>query len=274
MVHFANHDASHGYTQGAGRWGNGESDSLEVDGTTYEIYGGGGDRDCSSGTSSAYATAGFNGGRPMYTWTGDEYSGLVANGFTPHSMSGDTCDDGYEFKAGDGLLRTGVHTAMCISDSQLAEFSINEYGTITGGQVGDQTGNECKIRSISGTNWNWCFECPTIEEEEIMTDQDKKDIAAAVWNWVLGKDGKFGNPEQMEAWRFVSWTNSDTASLNAELLGSHTRATDGLEGVKTRDQIDHMDVFINKTNDAVSELQTKTAELDSKLDAILKAVSK
>ena len=160
MEHLVTH-WFHGYTQGWGRWGDGEG-TCPVDGVDGTIYVEQGDRDCSAGTISAYEAAGISCGGA--TWTGNALDCMLSTGnFRAHRMSdGYNCDDGYIAQRGDAYLahHSGFeHMAMCISayPDLLAEFSISENGTIYG-QTGDQTGFESKISAFYG-GWDWCLEC-------------------------------------------------------------------------------------------------------------------
>lgn len=165
MEHLAEH-WFHGYTQGWGRWGDGEGTcSVETPiGTCYVEQG---DRDCSAGTVSAYEAAGIDCGGA--SWTGDALDCMLSTGnFRAHRMSdGYYCDDGYIAQRGDAYLahHDGFqHMAMCVSSDPdlLAEFSGNEFGGILGGQVGDQTGWESHITGFYG-GWDWCLECIVTE---------------------------------------------------------------------------------------------------------------
>ena len=145
MEHFAAHVA-HGYNQGQQRYGDGSIEKLVINGTV--VYVAGGDRDCSWGVLDALKAAGFDIGGATYT--GDMRSNLTARGWAWKPMS-------YIAKRGDIYLNERDHTAMCVSDvpDMLAEFSINEHGTITGGQVGDQTGRECLVRPFYTPSFGW-----------------------------------------------------------------------------------------------------------------------
>ena len=92
------------------------------------------DYDC----SSLVATALYNAGFPVKpsSWTGNLEEQLRKCGF-------DDCSK--PWKAGDIHLSTWNHVNMSINESQIAEATINEKGTVSGGQTGDQTGNEIRI---------------------------------------------------------------------------------------------------------------------------------
>lgn len=140
MEHLCAHSV-HGYSQGSNRWGNGQVETLNIDGKTYSFYGG--DRDCSSAVISAYEAAGIPVQSQGATYTGNMKSVFVNSGyFEVMPMS-------YIAQRGDVYLNEQNHTAMCVSSvpDKLAEFCINENGQITGGLEGDQTGVESQIRS-------------------------------------------------------------------------------------------------------------------------------
>ena len=147
-------DPAHGYTQGAGRWGSGGYEVVTVEGTGYSIALG--DRDCSSAVIDCWKTVllgtDYQGALDSATYTGNMRSVFVGSGlFEWHPMG-----DGYIAQRGDIYLNEVSHTAMCISSEpdMLAEFSINELGTITGGQVGDQTGRESRVAGYYSFPWD------------------------------------------------------------------------------------------------------------------------
>lgn len=142
MEHLCSHDW-HGYTQG-NRWGDGTTETLDIDGHEYVIVGG--DRDCSSAVISAYNAAGLG---TSATYTGNMRSAFVATGlFEVRGMD-------YVAQRGDVYLNDANHTAMCVSAEPdvLAEFSISENGTIYG-NVGDQTGSESHIAPYYDYPWD------------------------------------------------------------------------------------------------------------------------
>ena len=158
MEHLCDHDW-HGYTQGGGRWGDGEG-TCPVNTPIGTCYVEQGDRDCSSAVISSYEAAGISCGGATYT--GNMYDCMVGTGnFRGHWMSdGYNCDDGYVAKRGDCYLNTTSHTAMCTSavPDLLAEFSIAEDGSIYG-RTGDQTGWESVSgKAFYGFPWNWVLE--------------------------------------------------------------------------------------------------------------------
>ena len=158
MEHLVDHDW-HGYTWDA-RWGDGEG-VCEVQTPIGTCYLEQGDRDCSSGVISSYEAAGISCGGAVYT--GNMKVCMLGTGnFRAHRMSdGYNCDDGYIAQRGDTYLNEVNHTAMCISSEpdMLAEFCINEFGGVYGGQTGDQTGGESRRARFYRYPWDWCLEC-------------------------------------------------------------------------------------------------------------------
>lgn len=154
----------HGYTQGGGRWGQGPNGPcyVEVGGRVYEVPGN--DFDCSSSVKKAWELAlqgspyegafGYNGYDKDGAWrswyTGNEIDLFCGSGlfsWEPMSFIADT---------GDLYLNVQSHVAMCQTQvpDVLSEFYINEYGTTTGGQVGDQTGGESWVRAYYSFPWD------------------------------------------------------------------------------------------------------------------------
>ena len=158
MEHLVDHDW-HGYTWDA-RWGDGEG-TCPVETPIGTCHVEQGDRDCSSAVISSYTAAGISCGGATYT--GNMKSCMLATGnFRAHRMGdGYNCDDGYIAQRGDTYLNETNHTAMCISSEpdMLAEFCINEFGGVYGGQTGDQTGGESRRGDYYGFPWDWCLEC-------------------------------------------------------------------------------------------------------------------
>ena len=124
-------DNSHGYDQSS-RWGNP-------------------DYDCSALVIDLYKKLGV----PLTcTYTGNMFGDMLANGFKNvtntvnlNSWSG--------LVPGDVLLNVANHTAIYVGNGMIVQASINEKGTTTGGQPGDQTGNEIAIKPYYNYPWNY-----------------------------------------------------------------------------------------------------------------------
>ena len=126
-------DPSHGYDQ-ANRWG-----------PNY---------DCSSFVISAWEYAGVPVKAAGASYTGNMLSSFLKCGFR-NVLSLVNTSTGYGLKKGDVLLNTANHTELYIGDGKDVKASINEKGTTTGGQSGDQTGNEIRISSYYNYPWNY-----------------------------------------------------------------------------------------------------------------------
>ena len=178
MEHLVDHNA-HGYTQGSGRFGSGGYEVVTVGGVDYTLALG--DRDCSSAVIDCWRTAligtAWEGTLDAATYTGNMRSVFVASGlFEWHPMG-----DGYIAQRGDIYLNEVSHTAMCISavPDMLAEFSINEFGGITGGQVGDQTGSESHRRAYYDFPWDGILSYNGKADEMALSDSDINRIVDA-----------------------------------------------------------------------------------------------
>lgn len=137
MINIAN-DASHGYDQ-IYRWGER------------------GDYDCSGLVITAYENAGVRVKSSGATYTGNMYNVFRKMGFSDVTGS---CNlsNGSGMQRGDVLLNHIHHTAMYIGGGQVAQASINEKGTATGGQPGDQKqlqGLKGEINICAYYNYPW-----------------------------------------------------------------------------------------------------------------------
>lgn len=131
-------DNSHGYDQ-ANRWG-----------PNY---------DCSSLLISAWEQAGVPVKSKGATYTGNMYSVFTSCGFKDVSSSVNI-SNGSGIQRGDVLLNHADHTAMSTGNGQIVQASINEFGGVTGGQSGDQTGAEIQVRSYYNYPWNCVLRYP------------------------------------------------------------------------------------------------------------------
>ena len=137
MTEIAN-DASHGYDQ-IYRWGEK------------------GDYDCSSLVITSWQNAGVPVKADGASYTGNMYDVFLNRGFS--DVTG-TCNlaSGSGMKRGDVLLNHVHHTAMYLGNGQIAQASINEKGTVSGGQPGDQRqlrGQKGEINICGYYNYPW-----------------------------------------------------------------------------------------------------------------------
>lgn len=103
------------------------------------------DYDCSSLIWWGLHNAGFNVG--TYAFNTDMMPSVLAlAGFkqVPKNIS--------TMERGDILLKSG-HTELYIGNQQVLGAHSNEFGGITGGRTGDQTGNEISITPYYDTGW-------------------------------------------------------------------------------------------------------------------------
>lgn len=171
MEHLCTH-ASHGYSQYS-RQGDGGTETVTLsDGTTVTVATG--DRDCSSAVIDAWSKAvpGCTGGA---TYTGNMRSNFVKSGLFEWHPWG----DGYTAKRGDVYLNETHHTAMCLGNGKLGEFSISETGGIDGAE-GDQTGWESHICNFYTYSKGWDGILAYKGDDDILTDTDIKKIADAI----------------------------------------------------------------------------------------------
>ena len=127
-------DPNYGYDQ-AKRWGE---------------YG---DYDCSSAVIQAWELAGVPVKSSGATYTGNMRGVFLRCGFEDVTAGIDLAT-GSGLQRGDVLLNIANHTAMYCGNGMEVEASINELGTVTGGQPGDQTGREFLVRHYRNYPWD------------------------------------------------------------------------------------------------------------------------
>lgn len=126
----ANND--HGYDQ-AQRWGP--------------------DFDCSSLVIEVWEAAGVPVKSRGATYTGNMYKVFLECGFEDVTSEVDL-NTGSGLVRGDVLLNHVHHVSMYTGGGVLAEAAINEHGTVSGGESGDQTGREIRTRTYYNYPWN------------------------------------------------------------------------------------------------------------------------
>ena len=260
-AHLCNHDW-HGYTQGSGRWGDGEGIcSVTVDGREYQLAQG--DRDCSSSVIDCWSRAlegtPYEGALDGATYTGNMRSVFTASGlFEWRPMS-------YTAQRGDVYLNERDHTAMCQSavPDVLSEFCINERGGIVGGQVGDQTGDESHVRGYYDYPWDGILHYngkANDEEEEDMTPE-QSGMLADIHNRVTRTDGQ-GHPvaQGHDILGRVCMIQEQVGDVHAQVTRTDTAGHDNPDG---------HDIY-----GRVQIIEREVREMDGKLDAILAALGK
>ena len=125
-----------------------------------QTYRDGPDYDCSSLICHAYAEAGLN-TMPGYTpSTHTMYEVFLAAGFQD-ATAAVNLQTGSGVIRGDVLLNIQNHTAMSIGSGQVVQASQNEFGGISGGQTGDQTGQEIWIAGYYNYPWDKVLRYPS-----------------------------------------------------------------------------------------------------------------
>lgn len=176
MIDIANDD-SHGYDQ-TYRWGE---------------YG---DYDCSSFIITAFENSGIPLKTNGATYTGDLKQVALRTDFTTIDIS--DWNDTSQFKIGDIILNEHYHVACYIGNGQIVHASINELGTATGGQPGDQTGKEICVRDYYIYSHGW--DCVLRYK-------------------VSGSGGGGGTePSEGEVWKDIIKTPYNTKQLNGEQI--------------------------------------------------------
>lgn len=180
-------DDSHGYSQGAGRWGP--------------------DYDCSSLIITAYENAGI----PVKT----------AGALTTHNMLETFRKCGFYVirdwnrQTGAGLIRGDVllnvqhHTEIYIGNGQLLKASANEFGGALGGKVGDQTGNEIRISGYYSYPWDYALRYGNQAEQYTGTS------SLTSFNYALTGSLK-PDPSQIHA--YIVSVDRNTSSVNVDKL--------------------------------------------------------
>lgn len=178
-------DERFGYTQGPGRWG-GDGDTENWNVLGHSMLFTVGDRDCSSSVCDVWAEClrgtAYEGVLARATYTGNMREVFTASGlFEWKPMS-------FIAEPGDVYLNEQYHTAMCVSQYPdiLTEFSLNEFGGIVGGRVGDQTGGESRARAYYDFPWdgilhyNGGADYDPEKEDDMVTNEDIEAIAEEV----------------------------------------------------------------------------------------------
>lgn len=192
-------DNSHGYDQ-IYRWGEK------------------GDFDCSAAVIQACENAGIPVKSNGATYTGNMLAVFKKCGFKDVTSSVNL-STGSGLKRGDVLLNTSHHTAMYCGNGKEVEASINEKGTATGGNPGDQTGKEFLVRSYRNYPWTNVLR---YQDGASGSGSSEKKTVAEIANEVIA--GVWGNGDaRKNAITAAGYNYSEVqAAVNAKLSGSST----------------------------------------------------
>lgn len=195
--------------------------------------------DCSSFVISLLQKHGYDTGNATYT--GDMSKELCAHGWVRFHNNGSP-------QRGDILLNDSRHVAMYIGDGLLIQASCGEPGhCVSGGAAGDQTDYETNCKEYYDEPWNcylrYCGE--TEDDMSVFTDAHKNDSIA--------------NDSGADPRTRLEYVDEYTGDLWRQLVNPHDNVCNGQKQVFTKDQIDYID--------------QRVLEIDSKVDAILKAVT-
>lgn len=116
-----------------------------------------GNFDCSSFVSAALTVGGYFETNPQFN-TGNQPQVLEQAGFTRVASSASSATD---LQAGDILIASGRHTAIYIGNGQIAETGHDENNQSSGGQPGDQTGDENLVREFYNYPWDMVYRAPS-----------------------------------------------------------------------------------------------------------------
>jgi len=109
------------------------------------------DYDCSSFLIAAYDQAGIGLTAAGASYTGNMRAAALAAGFLEVAWNNDPA----LLMRGDIILKESSHVVMSIGNGQLVAASINELGSATGGQTGDQTGAEIHTQAYYVHSGGW-----------------------------------------------------------------------------------------------------------------------
>lgn len=131
------------------------------------------DYDCSSLIAHCLYSAGFLGVNEQL-YTGNLYSSLIREGFEEIPDTG-------IWKPGDIHLTPFKHCCMSVNVIEIAEATANEFGGITGGKVGDQTGKEIYIHKYYVPSYGWTYHLRYTPKVYKTTYDIAKEVIAGAW---------------------------------------------------------------------------------------------
>lgn len=206
------------------------------------------DYDCSSLVATALYEAGFN--VSPYSWTGNLESQLRRCGFV---------DCKAPWLPGDVHLNIQHHVCMSINPAQIAQASINEKGTATGGKTGDQTGKEIWIRDYYEYSGGWDVH---LRYKDQNAEEQSGGSIDAVAREVIA--GKWGNGETRKTLLTDAGYDYNTVQAKVNALLTETES-------KSNEEI-ALEVIIGKWGNG-TERQQKLTDAGYNYSAIQKLVN-
>ncbi len=133
-------DDSHGYSQTNDRFGHPD---FDCSGLMYQC--------------------GYDAGYDLPR-SGTRYTGTILQHFRAAGWSAEPFDGNvWDLEPGDIVLNVGNHVEACVEPGYFGGAHIDEHGNISGGQPGDQTGNEVSICGayVYSDGWDWVLTPPS-----------------------------------------------------------------------------------------------------------------
>lgn len=202
-------DSSHGYDQN-NRWGP--------------------DYDCSSLVVSSFKFAGIDTGGATYT--GNMCSELSDHGFAVYDFDYSQLQYGdiilwHDYSTGNG------HVELYIGGDQLVGAHINENGETTGGEPGDQTGNEISVGEYYNGGWEYTIryipkaldylQIPNYDDDFYAFIESDNTVLASD-NDILYMEKETGNPK--EVFHFVKEEKNRFTISNESYSGCYSLFND------------------------------------------------
>lgn len=176
-----------------------------------------GDFDCSSLVITALESAGIPVRSYGATYTGNLYDACIKCGFTDVTNKVNLTT-GSGLQNGDILLNHAHHVAV-YADGKRWEASINEKGTVTGGQPGDQTGTEIWGRPYFNYPWNCVLRLTSDYGINHLVYHRAENGVTVLANYVMpGGEGRFRwklyDINKHVWYTYVEWTDSPLVTID------------------------------------------------------------